>query len=35
VIVTRCKDFVSVGLLSQKFIEDAGLTYLVAPLVCF
>jgi hypothetical protein len=35
VIVTRCKDMVSLGLLSQKFIEDAGQTYLVAPLVCF
>lgn len=34
-ILSRCQDYVSVGLLSQNFIEDAGLSYLVAPLVSF
>ena len=31
VIVTRCKNNISIGLLSQKFINDSGLPFLVAP----
>lgn len=34
-IISRNNDNVSFGLLSQKFVEDSGLSYLVAPLVCF
>lgn len=34
-ILTRKNNQVSVGLLSQKFIQDAGVSFIVAPLVCY
>jgi hypothetical protein len=34
-ILTRKNNKVSVGLLSQKFMQDAGVSFMLAPLVCY
>lgn len=35
IILSRNQNKVSVGILSQKFINDCGSGFLVAPLVCY
>ena len=34
-ILSRKNNQVSVGLLSQKFLQDAGVSFILAPLVCY
>ena len=35
VVVTRHHNKVSIGMLSQKFINDCGSGFLVAPMICY